>query len=80
MSNQNLNVVVGSMKESNGNRWWTVNLTKDGNEKAWEGFAVYQDKIEGRAEYEAAKLRFFLGLIEKEPCILDYDTDLLEDK
>jgi len=68
-------VSVNHMKESNGNQWWTVNLSRNVDDKPWDGIDVYTDKIEGRALYEAARLRHFFGQGEK-PFILDFDTDM----
>gem|GEM_PF-5961034 len=67
-------VSVNQMKESNGNQWWSVDLRRNADDKAWDGIEVYTDKIEGRALYEAARLRHFFGQCEK-PFILDFDTD-----
>lgn len=70
----NLTVEVSHMKETNGNQWWSVMLLKEGG-KIWDGYQVYSSKIKGRADYEADELRYFLGLSDKKPFILDYDTD-----
>ncbi len=71
---QEVFVNVNHMKESNGNQWWTVNLSRNPDDKPWDGIGVYTDKIEGRALYEAARLRHFFGQCE-EPFILDFDTE-----
>lgn len=66
-------VNINHMKESNGNEWWTVTLNKTADSKIWNGYQVYSSKIQGRAEYEAARLRHFFGQADK-PNILDFDT------
>ena len=67
-------VNVSHMKESNGNQWWTVNLSRNADDNPLDGIGVYTDTIEGRALYEAARLRHFFGQCDN-PCILDFDTD-----
>ena len=72
--NHELVVTVNRMQESNGNIWFSVMLLKTAEQSIFDGYEVYQDKIRGRAEYEAAKLKHFLGQADM-PCILDFDTD-----
>lgn len=67
-------VSVSEMNESNGNTWYSVMLSSEPGQKPWDCHQVYSDKIKGRAEYEAAQLKHFLGQAEK-PNILDFDTD-----
>lgn len=67
-----LEVTCGSMHESNGNVTWAVFLRRPGD-GLMDSHQVYADEIEGRAKYEAAKLRHFLGQ-GPEPDILDFDT------
>ena len=63
-----------SMSESNGRVTWGVYLAKSEDEKPWDWLQVYSDSIEGRAQYEAARLRHFFGQCDK-PDILAFDTD-----
>ena len=67
-------VKLTSMKESNGKTTWTVFLAKPGQTMPWDWYQVYSDTIKGRAEYEADKLKHFLGQ-GPEPDLLSYDTD-----
>jgi hypothetical protein len=67
-------VKLASMSESNGCVTWDVLLAKTADAAPWDCLAVYSDTIKGRAEYEADRLKHFLGQ-GPEPDILDYDTD-----
>lgn len=69
-----LEVSVGRMSESNGRKTWMVMLQRQGAHSLLNGHQVYSSHIEGRAQYEAAALRHFLGQ-GPEPDILDFDTD-----
>lgn len=69
-----IEVSVGRMTESNGRVTWMVMLHRQGAQTLLNGHQVYSSHIEGRAQYEAAALRHFLGQ-GPEPDILDYDTD-----
>lgn len=78
-------VWFGSMPESNGRENWTVMLRRkaapDGADAHTRhllltGFTVCRSEYKDRMRYEADRLRFLLGEIDKEPWILDYDADL----
>jgi hypothetical protein len=80
-----LTVWFGSMPESCGRENWTVTLRRKTRPEAgsaselhhlMSGFQVYRTEYKDRARYEADRLRFLLGEIDKEPHILDYDADL----
>jgi len=65
-------VKVCKMKESNGRVTWIVFLVK-ADDDPFRGHQIYSSEIEGRAEYEAARLRHFFGQ-GPEPDILAFDT------
>lgn len=69
-----LYVKLGEMRESNGRITWIVYLAKAEDEAPWDSYQIYSDTIKGRAEYEATRLRYFLGQAP-EPEITDFDTD-----
>jgi len=76
---QPLAVWFDSMPESNGKRNWTVVLhpaDATGFDLFEKGFQVHRSEYYDRARYDADSLKFMLGLIEKEPFILDYDENL----
>lgn len=62
------------MRESNGRVTYSVWLVRDANTDPFSWHQIYSDSIKGRAEYEAAALRHFLGQ-GPEPDILAFDTD-----
>lgn len=70
-----LYVHCGSMHESNGRVTWLVTLSKDPNPKPWDCHEIYSSASEGRARYEEARLKHFLG---QGPAadILAFDTKL----
>jgi hypothetical protein len=70
---KSLTVDVFRLDESNGRTTWSVMLRQPG-ESMFDGYQVYRDAIEGRAQYEAACLRAYLAR-EPMPCVLDFDTD-----
>lgn len=72
--NPKLRVELISLEESNGRITHVVYLAKEENEHPWDWYQVYSDSIRGRAEYEADKLKHFLGQ-GPYPNILDYETD-----
>ena len=63
-----------AMHESNGRVTYFVHIAKSQDAKPWDCYVVYSDAIQGRAQYEAAQLRHFLGQGPK-PDILTFDTD-----
>lgn len=69
-----LYVSCGRLEESNGRVTWGVFLGKSADAKPWDCHQIYADRIEGRAQYEAANLRHFLGQGPK-PDILAFNTD-----
>lgn len=69
-----LHVSCGKLEESNGRETWVVFLSRTPDAKPWDSYQVYADEIEGRARYEEAKLKHFLGQ-SPEPDILAFDTD-----
>lgn len=80
-----IEVWFGSMPESNGRENWTVTLRRkerpsDASPHAihrlMSGVSVYRSEFKDRARYEADRLRFLLGEIDKAPDILDYDAGL----
>ncbi len=68
-----LEVRLGEMRESNGRITWVVTLARPGN-GVFGNYEIYSDSIKGRAEYEAARLKHFLGQGPR-PDLLAFDTD-----
>jgi hypothetical protein len=76
--NPALEVWYGPMPESNGKSNFTA-ILKRKDAKLWdEDVAITIDRGEypERVRYEADRVRFLIGEIDKEPCILDYDPDV----
>lgn len=71
---QALKVTVTTMWESNGNVFSTAWLHYDGD-SVIDGYEFYTDKIKGRVEYEAARLRRLLNPSLPYVDILSFDTD-----
>lgn len=69
-----LTVWYGSMPESNGRTNWTAILHRG---DLSEGFTIARSEYPQRVRYEADRVRFLIGELEKEPFILDYDSDEL---
>jgi hypothetical protein len=71
-----LAVWYGSMPESNGKSNWTAILHRKGD-GLMDGPHVTIDRSEypDRVRYEADRVRYLIGEIDKEPWILDYDAD-----
>lgn len=69
-----LHVQVAEMGESNGRVTWIVYLKLTEDAAPWDSYQVYDSTIKGRAEYEAARLRHFLGQAP-EPDMTDFDVD-----
>lgn len=67
-----LQVWYGSMPESNGRSNFTAILHRG---DITSGFTVARSEYPDRVRYEADRVRWLIGEIEKEPWILDYDTD-----
>lgn len=68
---------VFTMTESNGRVTHSVFILDHESDRPWDGVQVYSSPVKGRAEYHAAELEFFFGNSEKEPFILDFDTDMV---
>jgi len=75
--NPALEVWVGAMPESNGKTNHTAILKRKGSQLWDEDVAITIDRSEypGRVQYEADRMRYLIGEIDKEPCIMDYDPD-----
>lgn len=72
-----LKVSYGRMPESNGKNNWTVILYREGD--FFGGYTVSRSEYPDRERYEADCLRYLIGEIDKRPCILDYDGDLVSE-
>lgn len=76
---KSLTVWFGSMPESNGKRNWTVMLRrKDAGGllgSIASGVCFYRSEYHGRASYEADRLRYLIGELDKAPDILAYDSE-----
>ncbi|MDX3986886.1 MAG: hypothetical protein QHC88_16685 [Achromobacter sp.] len=71
-----LAVWYGSMPESNGKKNWTAILyRKDEGLMGGVNITIDRSEYPDRVRYEADRLRFLIGEIDKEPWILDYDAD-----
>lgn len=74
-----LTVWYGSMPESNGKSNWTAILHRKGGEgtlmgKLSEGLVIARSEYPDRVRYEADEMRYLIGELDKEPCILDYNS------
>jgi len=67
-----LSVWYGSMPESNGKTNWTAILHKG---DIAEDITIDRSEYPDRVRYEADRMRWMIGEIDKEPWILDYDAD-----
>jgi hypothetical protein len=67
-----LTVWYGSMPESNGKTNWTAILHRG---DISEGITLDRSEHPDRVRYEADRVRYLIGEIDKKPCILDYDAD-----
>lgn len=72
-----LAVWYGPMPESNGKSNFTALLHRKG-ESLLRGTTITIDRSEypDRVRYEADRVRYLLGELDVEPCILDYDPNL----
>lgn len=71
-----LAVWYGSMPESNGKSNWTAILyRKDDGIGGGVNITIDRSEYPDRVRYEADRVRFLIGEIDKEPWILDYDAD-----
>jgi hypothetical protein len=71
-----LSVWYGAMPESNGKTNWTAILHRK-DEGLMGGVSICLDRSEypDRVRYEADRMRYLIGELGAEPCILDYDAD-----
>lgn len=73
-----LTVWYGPMPESNGKSNFTAILMRKGDgmiEAMSSGMTIARSEYPERVRYEADCVRFLIGDLNEEPCILDYDTD-----
>lgn len=72
-----LAVWYGSMPESNGRTNWTAILRRK-NEPLGDGacITIARSEYPDRVRYEADKVRYIIGELPEEPCVLDYDGDI----
>lgn len=67
-----LKVFYGSMPESCGRTNWTAILHRG---DIVEGYTIDRSEYPHRVRYEADRVRWLIGELDKEPFILDYDAD-----
>lgn len=67
-----LTVWYGSMPESNGKTNWTAILHRG---DISSGITIDRSEYPDRVRYEADRMRWMIGELDKEPFILDYDAD-----
>lgn len=72
-----LTVWYGTMPESNGKSNWTALLHRKGD--VFGGITIERSEYPDRVRYEADRMRFMIGELDEEPCILDYDANLHSD-
>jgi len=76
-----LTVWFDKMPESSGKRNWTVMLRRKNSEGLWgsiaNGLCFERTEYYDRARYQADRLRFLIGELDKEPDIMNYDPDML---
>ncbi len=72
-----LTVWYGSMPESNGKANWTAILQRKGD-GLFDGphFTIDRSEYPDRVRYEADCVRYLIGELIEEPCIMDYDGQL----
>lgn len=69
-------VWYGSMPESSGKSNWTALLIRKGESPLTSpAHTIDRSEYPDRVRYEADRVRFLIGELDKEPCILDYDAD-----
>lgn len=68
-----LRVWLGPMPESNGKTNWTAILH---NGDVTQGITLARSEYPDRVRYEADRVRWLLGDLDKKPFLMDYDTDL----
>lgn len=68
-----LRVWYGSMPESNGKSNWTAMLYREGD--MWGGITIDRSEYPDRVRYEADRMRFLIGEIDKAPDLTKYDAD-----
>lgn len=67
-----LTVWYGSMPESNGKSNWTAILHRKG-ECISTGITIDRSEYPDRVRYEADRMRYVIGELDKKPSILSYD-------
>lgn len=71
-----MEVWVGPMPESNGKSNFTAILRRKGGSFIMDPmFTIARSEYPDRVRYEADQVKYLLGLIDKNPCVLDYDMD-----
>lgn len=73
-----LTVWYGPMPESNGKSNFTAVLMRKGGDLfdgLTGGMTIARSEYPDRVRYEADRMRFLIGELKDEPCILDYDAD-----
>lgn len=73
-----LTVWLGPMPESNGKSNFTAILMRKGAdllEGVTGGITIERSEYPDRVRYEADRMRYLIGELDVEPCILDYDPD-----
>ncbi len=73
-----LTVWFGPLPESNGRSNFTaILMRKDASlmDGLTEGIALDQSEYPDRVRYEADRLRYLIGELKEEPCVLDYDSE-----
>lgn len=68
-----LQVTEVEMPETNGKTNYTAMLHRVGDFTS--GITLAVSEYPDRVRYEADRMRYMLGVIEQEPCILDYDAN-----
>ncbi len=72
------------MPESNGKKNWTVLLAREDSSgilgSIASGFDVCRSEYYDQMRYHADRLRFLIGETDTNPCILDYDPELMGPK
>lgn len=72
-----LTVWYGKMPESNGRENWTACLRRVDAVDKWDfGFTFARSEYADQVRYEADRMRYLIGELDKRPYILDYDADL----
>lgn len=80
MTQPKVKVEVRSYPESNGKRNWTALILReekfDGLVGTGGGITLIRGELWNRVAYEAERAKFFFGIRDTEPFILDYGDDI----